>query len=332
MADTSAQAPRRSWRRLIPWLCGLYLALLLGLWALLATQADRWWPATVLLFSPRWLWAVPLAILLPAALTAHRRSLWLLAPAALVVVVPVMGFCLHWPTTENGGQRLRLLTCNCDASYLHPDALGRLLEEARPDVVTLQAWPSRQEAAVFGQGDWHRHRDEEFFCASRFPIRQVEPFPDQKSCAKEAVVRYLLETPFGDVNIFNLHLETPRDGLEAVLHGLWHGGSVLQANSDLRHCQSAAIRDWVGLFSGPVILAGDFNTPPDSTIFRACWSSYSNAFSQAGFGWGNTHFTRHTGIRIDHILAGPGWRCLRAWVGPDIGPAHRPVLADLGWK
>jgi endonuclease/exonuclease/phosphatase (EEP) superfamily protein YafD len=39
--------------------------------------------------------------------------------------------------------------------------------------------------------------------------------------------------------------------------------------------------------------------------------------------------TRKTGVRIDHILAGHGWRCRRCWVGPNIGSAHRPVIADL---
>ena len=34
-------------------------------------------------------------------------------------------------------------------------------------------------------------------------------------------------------------------------------------------------------------------------------------------------------VRIDHILAGPGWRCGRCWVGPDVGSPHRPLLADL---
>jgi vancomycin resistance protein VanJ len=39
-------------------------------------------------------------------------------------------------------------------------------------------------------------------------------------------------------------------------------------------------------------------------------------------------------VRIDHILAGPGWYCARCWVGPDVGSPHRPVLADLiaTWK
>jgi endonuclease/exonuclease/phosphatase (EEP) superfamily protein YafD len=49
----------------------------------------------------------------------------------------------------------------------------------------------------------------------------------------------------------------------------------------------------------------------------------------AGFGVGSTHFTRHTAVRIDHVLAGPGWRVRRAWTGPFVGSAHRPVIAEV---
>jgi endonuclease/exonuclease/phosphatase (EEP) superfamily protein YafD len=36
-------------------------------------------------------------------------------------------------------------------------------------------------------------------------------------------------------------------------------------------------------------------------------------------------------VRIDHVLAGPGWEVLRAFVGPGLGGDHRPVVADLRW-
>jgi endonuclease/exonuclease/phosphatase (EEP) superfamily protein YafD len=131
------------------------------------------------------------------------------------------------------------------------------------------------------------------------------------------------------VHCFNLHLATPRWGLLAVVFGSPGGIDKLQANSDLRRDQSAAIRRRASSLDGPVLLAGDFNTPLESTIYRQCWSAYTNAFSAAGLGWGNTHLTRHTAVRIDHVLASRDWRVRRCWVGPDVGAAHRPVIADL---
>ena len=82
-----------------------------------------------------------------------------------------------------------------------------------------------------------------------------------------------------------------------------------------------------------MILAGDFNMPVDSTIYRDVWNRYANAFSTSGFGFGHTKHTDvrgwRFGIRIDHILTGPGWWPKRCRVGPDIGSDHLPLLVDL---
>ena len=79
------------------------------------------------------------------------------------------------------------------------------------------------------------------------------------------------------------------------------------------------------------LLAGDFNMPVESAIYGQCWSRFSNAFDAVGLGLGHTKFTRWRGVRIDHILAGPGWRFRRCWVGPDVHSDHHPVIAEVEW-
>ena len=83
----------------------------------------------------------------------------------------------------------------------------------------------------------------------------------------------------------------------------------------------------------PLIVVGDFNTPPDSAIYRSFWSEYGNAFTRAGIGFGYTEWPEVRkvpfGIRIDHVLMTPTWRPRRCWVGPDVGSDHLPVIADL---
>src|SRR5262249_30558545 len=128
----------------------------------------------------------------------------------------------------------------------------------------------------------------------------------------------------------SLHLDSPRDGLveEIRTRGLQAGR--LEENSARRRRQSEKVNRWLESWDGaPSLLAGDFNTPTESTIYRENWSGYQNAFSAAGFGFGSTFFTRHTAVRIDHILVGHGWRCRRCWVGPPVGSPHRPVIADV---
>src|SRR2546430_287029 len=76
----------------LPWACVGYLASVIALWLTLRFAADRWWVATVIMFGPRWVWALPLTLLLPAAVVLRRGTLlWPLSAAAVVVAGPVMG-------------------------------------------------------------------------------------------------------------------------------------------------------------------------------------------------------------------------------------------------
>ena len=319
-----------------------YVAALAVLWGLLWLAADRWWVATVVMFGPRWVWGVPLLPLLLAALLIRRRIVWLpLLLATVLLLFPVMRLCLPWRPllsrdSGSAGQALslRVLTCNVDHADLDPHALAGLVEEARPDVVACQAWTSRHEEIVFGKergpGHWHVKRDGELLLASRHPITAAErvlggPF----TIGDGSFARFDVATPAGAVQVFNIHLASPRDALQGVIAHKWGGGGAVGRHVARRGDQSATAARHVAAAGGLALVLGDFNTPPDSTVYRRDWSSLTNAFSHAGFGFGNTHFTRRTAVRIDHVLAGEGWRVRRCWVGPNVGSAHRPVIADV---
>jgi endonuclease/exonuclease/phosphatase (EEP) superfamily protein YafD len=314
-------------------LAWLYLALVLALWWLLATAGDRWWVATVLMFGPRWVWLLPLAVLALAPIVARRRA-WLPVGLALVVVAgPIMGLCIPWPSLEgDNGPTFRVLSCNVHLGEMDPVALAGVLDEARPDVVILQEYRRAHEAVVFAHGDWHIQSGQALCLASRYPIvrAEIDEGPDF-SRDRGRLARYELDTPAGTVHVVSLHLASPRDGLEEVIRQRGGPAPLLEANSRLRFRQSVDVARWIAPCRGPLLIAGDFNTPVESWIYQTLWARYTNAFSEAGFGYGNTHFTRRTRTRIDHILLGPGWRCRRCWVGPPVGSSHRPVLADVQW-
>ena len=82
-----------------------------------------------------------------------------------------------------------------------------------------------------------------------------------------------------------------------------------------------------------MLVAGGFNLPVESTIYRAYWRDLRNAFEETGtgFGWskGEGKLLR---IRIDHVLGNAtAPRPVGTWLGPDWGSDHRPVIADLRW-
>ncbi len=315
----------------VAWLSWFYVLLLFAVWALLATEGDQWWPATLILFLPRWAWGVPLVVLGLAAVLFRPRMLGLLLLGGVVVVWPLMGLCIPWDRLsaqeEKNGFRCRVFTCNV---HRNPFGVKPAIRDARPDVVALQDCSGDFAPHDFGEGEWHVQARGQFVVASRYPIREfIELEPP--AAPKNTVVRAILETPVGPVRLYNLHLASPREGLVAVRQRGWNGGHVLQSNSNARRTQSVAIDAWIRKEAGPLVIVGDFNTPTDSTIYGAVWAKYTNAFSEAGLGWGYTYYTSRTSLRIDHILAGPGWRCRDCWVGPEVGSEHRPVIADLEW-
>ena len=93
----------------------------------------------------------------------------------------------------------------------------------------------------------------------------------------------------------------------------------MAANSERRRKESMAISSRVNAIGGPFIVAGDFNTPDDSPIFRHAWWRLRDGFSDAGFGFGTTYAKHHTWLRIDHVLSNDGWRCVECRTAPMSG-------------
>ena len=332
-AAAPAAQPECRWRRLSRLLavcCWAYLAGVLAAWLLLA-WADLWWPATVLLFSPRWLLGLPLAVLVPAGAILRPRYLVLVGITAVIIAGPVMGLCIPWRnllTSRPAGMHLRVLTCNMHG---HTDAalLEDLVAEAEPDIVALQEWPEAGRPALLAGLGWHTHRTPRLFLACRYPIRRATDLGLNSYGPHGSVIHYELETSAGLVSFFSLHLASPRTSIYETIHESRKGPRDVRANIARRWEQSEQVAVAAAKVQGPLLLAGDFNTPPESAIFRDTWSAYDDAFSTAGWGWGYTFHGAHTMVRIDHVLAGTGVTCTRCRVGPNVGSPHRPVLADV---
>jgi len=331
---------RIQWVRLVNRSSWLYAGAVLASLFIVRLGGDRWWLATVVMFGPRWAFALPLCVLIPTAIVIARKALWPLAITLSVVLVPLMGFCLPWrPLIVSDRSvlraevaQVRVLTCNIHFNQLDPEALCSLITQTEPDIVALQGTSEKHKAIVFGEEKWNSCRDGELCLGSRYPIRKVKAASEPIfKVGQGALAHYDLEWPGGTIHFFIQQLAYHRDGLRAVIYQPKTAPSLIQANSDLRRNQAEIVRTWTKEVGGSILMAGDFNTPPESTIHEEYWSTFGNAFEEAGFGWGHTYFTRWAAVRIDHQLGSPGWQCQRCWVGPKIGSPHRPVIADWMW-
>ena len=223
----------RSWRARLTAgtavLCWLYAAALVVLWLLLLVAADRWWIGTAAMYSPRWLYSLPLIALLPPALLCRRRSTVVpLALAILVLLGPVMHLCIPWRRAlpghnPRGAGTLRLITLNADSATSTPRHSGGGSLRLRPDLIALQALASghhqrdlRREPRLRTAGTCTG--TDELLLASRYPITASRVYDYAAFVGGDGGVLagYDLHTPAGTVHLFNLHVDTPRYALLAV--------------------------------------------------------------------------------------------------------------------
>jgi vancomycin resistance protein VanJ len=332
VSSTAPSRVRRGASRLTAICSWLVLIGLLALWGILHA-GDSWAPATFLMFGPRWVFLVPPVLLLPFALLFRRRALLAVVPALAAAAGPVMGFCVPWARLagDGNGLRVRILTCNLHHSHIDPKSLKRLVDSFNPDVVALQEWRNPAQLVGFSNPHWHTHRVSGLFLASRYPIRRAERVSANSFDENGLVGRYELETAGKTLTVLSLHFASPREALAKTASGDAGGWDDIKTNTNIRWSQSRHVAAVAGRELGPVLVVGDFNTAPESAIFREVWPAYENAFSAAGWGWGYTFLIKRTAVRTDHILVGKGGRAVRSWVGPDVGSPHRPVVADVVW-
>lgn len=310
-----------------------YFFVLLALWGFLRVMGDRWWLATLMLFGPMWVVILPAALLIPAAIGFHPRSLVVLLGGLGVAFFPLMGCCLPWRTLFQGhfeGQHLRLLTCNVHGRFLNESALADLISDTKPDVIVLQEFPAQFAPAFLLDGHWYAREDGELFIASRYPIPTSENFGEANWFEwGGAAMRYDIAAPQGTIHLFNLHLASPHTPFQAVIEGKESGRTRVANHLAVRAEQSQKLSRIMAGLGGAALAAGDFNTPCAGSIYHAYWARFSDAFTASGVGFGHTYFSEGATVRIDHILTASDWQSRHCWVGPDLGSPHRPVIADL---
>ncbi len=330
--------------RLVHWLTWTYAAVVVLVWLLLHLAGDRWWPATLLLFGPRWLGLLPLLVLVPLALALRPRLLRLIAVVAALFFFGVLGFCIPWPwhflPVDPSGS-LSLLTCNAHNGAGGWDRFRQLLFQQSPDIVALQE--IGRETEVPFPDDWHVVREGQLVIGSPYAIKDVQTWYRREPTMQWPpllAIYAVVDCPGRPVAVCNIHLTSPQHGITETLdrHTLVNVSRAerLRGLNQLRQQESEALSAWLSELPRVDVVMGDFNMPVESRIYREWWSDYSNAFSRVGFGLGYTRWVRlhnfEYGARIDHILTGDQWNAVRCGIGRDVGSDHMPVVAMVRWS
>lgn len=319
------------WRRWFYRLVLAYLVLIVLAVGVLRLWDESWSVNSLMLFAPRWALLLPLLILVPVALRYSRRSLIPLTAVVIFYLAAISGFRVsrHWTDPPDEPNSLRVVTCNTGGGQLNVRRLRQYLRDERPDVVAIQEWDTRYRELVFDQSEWTVVESQGMWVASRRTITPVDGVKPGQFELPGGAGAFELITANGPVRFVNVHLPTVRDGLEAVVHRQPGGHAALEANAGARDRAGATARLMAQQGVDPLIVAGDFNVPVESSVYRHHWGDLTDAFDSAGIGFGYSKFTHWHGVRIDHILFDANWQCSYCAVGPDLGLDHRPVLAVI---
>jgi vancomycin resistance protein VanJ len=98
---------------------------------------------------------------------------------------------------------------------------------------------------------------------------------------------------------------------------------------EIRRSQAEALMGALAEETGPLIVCGDFNTPPRGTVYASLARRWQDAFGAAGWGFGYTFASRAPLLRIDYVWLSAGLRPIRVEVPPSRASDHRPVVTDV---
>jgi vancomycin resistance protein VanJ len=273
--------------------------------------------------------------LLACSLVLRRRAM-IAANTAVAVffALTMLGFNIPFAGRANSAMpRVRIMTYNIHHVSHGAARIARDIREVRPDIVCLQETnPAKPGKDVIGKlrhlfPDWHCATHGQLTVLSRYPIAECEIHPEPVD-----YWRVLLEVtvlPEGRrLTVINLHMNTAADSESLTDH---YGGfpSYLRSSTIARSMQVSRLLGVARGIRGPLVLAGDFNTPPRGRLYRRLTQEFQDCFRASGWGFGYSFRSDLPVMRIDYVLVGNGLRPARCIAPSLAGSDHRPVVADV---
>lgn len=298
---------------------------------------DRLWPVALMnTFSP-WV-LLPSFVLLPVVLwIRHWPAVVMLGVGVIVFVWRFGVLFLPGRSVAAGSDGLIVMTYNVAHDFVEPDDLVTALRSSGADIIGLQELTEAHAATIerdlkevypyqvlYGTGVPGKG------VLSRFPIVEEELFYLQAHRLPHlrVVVDVHDARPSSpDVPITVIVAHPPPPGLSL-------GGYRVHpyAAAEISSLAQMAVAN------GPGVLMGDFNlTDQNDNYALLLDAGLNDAFRAVGWGLGATWPARPIGplrllVRVDYVWYSASFYATRAWVGPDAGSDHRPVLAQLAWR
>ena len=298
---------------------------------------ERWWLTTLLTYVPQCVFLIPGFLLLPFALwKRRRRALGRLGGAFLVyLLLDGWRFSLPPPAPTPEEIPLRVLTYNIRSGGGGVEKLAAAIRSVSPDAVCLQ-----EASPYFGLPDpmpgLQKLLPEWRFTSygdTSIGVRggqieglEIVRYPVPGSYRAALLVKTTLKGQ--PLTLVTTHLATAFHG-ETLTRNRRGLPRYLEQTGAARRVQLDALLARTDTVRGPLIVCGDFNTPPRGVEYARLAERFTDAFARAGRGFGWSYSATHPLLRIDYVWCSEDVRPLEARVLDWPHSDHKPLLADL---
>jgi endonuclease/exonuclease/phosphatase (EEP) superfamily protein YafD len=234
------------------------------------------------------------------------------------------------------GVPLRVMTFNMHGRGTHPQALIDFVRAQKPDIVLLTETPGSYKWLTEYLGPDFHHRivgpasgvANDVIVLSRWPIKNVEI--DRSAARWLPVIAADICAPSARTNAGGSANENV-SGPCIRLVGLHSTKGLRQHFAEMQKIQFDRAAHFAKTTDHPVVLAGDLNATPWSSIFEHLTESSGLVDTALGRGLTATWASRQPmiGLVIDHVLTSRDIVTRDYLVGDELGSDHLPVVADL---
>lgn len=290
------------------------------------------WASEAATWVPQQIYLVPAIVLMIAGMATQNKSASIISLLSAVFAAwQLMGLHISPPPASVSMPAIRIMTMDVGGWPRGSAPVIQSIRLTHPNVFCLQnsAEPAHSRTHPVQELDdalqgYHFLREGGITIGTKSGLELVKTIDlPTVDAGDEAIVARV----FGDPRSFTMIAVqlAPCDPTHAVHDPTSYFNTFAHARQDQLVAIAAAARK----VKGPIVVAGDFNSPPRLVGAQQLAMLVPDTFEQTGMAYNYTSPASFPIVRSDRILAGQGLIAHATWIGGAIGSDHLPVIADV---